>query len=295
MNVLVVGVTGLLGAEISRRLKAGGHAVSGLVRPGSPKEATVRALGVEVRRGDLRDPASLVAACRGVEAIVSTATAVTSGGSGNSLAAVDGQGYASLLEAARTTGVRRFVYISASPKYVESSPLVLHKRATERLVKASGIDYLILQPSFFMDIWFSPALGWDLKAGKAQIFGAGDAPISFIALGDVAAYAVAVLEAPGVKNRVIPLGGPEALSPRRALAVIEQVVGKTFKVTTLPGFVPRMASMVLKPFNPKLSSLMGLGAETLTGDAIDPVEARAIAAVRFTSLAEWAGKTTRAG
>jgi uncharacterized protein YbjT (DUF2867 family) len=295
MNVLVVGVTGLLGAEISRRLKAGGHAVSGLVRPGSSREATVRELGVEVRSGDLKNPASLEAACQGVEAIVSTATAVTSGGSGNSLAAVDGQRYASLLEAAKAAGVRRFVYVSASPKYGESSPLVLHKRATERLVKASGLDYVILQPSFFMDIWFSPALGWDLKAGKAQIFGAGDAPISYIALGDVAAYAVAVLEASGAKKLVIPLGGPEAISPREALAVVEKVVGRKFKVTTLPGFVPRLASVMLKPFNPKLSSLMGLGAETLTGDAIDPAGARAIAAVRFTSVAEWAERTTRAG
>jgi uncharacterized protein YbjT (DUF2867 family) len=295
MNVLVVGVTGLLGAEISRRLRAGGHAVSGLVRPGSSKEAAVRASGVEVRLGDLRNPASLEVACQGVEAIVSTATAVVSGGSGNSLAAVDGLGYANLLEAARASGVRRFVYVSASPKYDPSSPLVLHKRATERLVKASGLDYVILQPSFFMDIWFSPALGWDLVAGKAQIFGAGDAPISFIALHDVAAYAVAVLEAPGARNQQIPLGGPEALTPRQALAVIEQVTGKKFKVTTLPAFVPKLASVVLKPFNPKLSSLMGLGAETLTGDAIDPARARAHASVRFTSLAEWTGKATRAG
>jgi NADH dehydrogenase len=235
---------------------------------------------------------SLKAACRGVEAIVSTATAVTSGGDGNTLDAVDGDGYASLLQAARGAGVRRFVHVSASPKYGESSPLVLHKRATERLVRASGLDYVILQPSFFMDIWFSPALGWDLKAGKAQIFGAGDAPISFIAVGDVAAYAVAMLEALGVKNQVIPLGGPEALTPRRALQVIEQATGKKFKVTTLPGFVPTLASRVLKPFNPKLASLMGLGAETLTGDAIDPAAARAFGAAPATTLAEWVRRET---
>jgi uncharacterized protein YbjT (DUF2867 family) len=292
MNVLVVGATGLLGTEIARRLKTLGHAVSGLVRPGSPREQALRALGVEVRSGDLREVASLEAACRGVEAIVSTATAVTSGGRGNSLAAVDGGGYANLLEAAKAAGVRRLVYISASPKYGESSPLIVHKRATERLVMASGLDYVILQPSFFMDIWFSPALGWDLKVGTAQIFGAGDAPISFIALGDVAAYAVAALEVTGVQNRVIPLGGPEAITPRRALEVLERAVGKKFKVTTLPGFVPTLASTVLKPFNPKLASLMGLGAETLTGDVIDPATARTFAAVPVTSLAEWAHRRT---
>jgi hypothetical protein len=109
------------------------------------------------------------------------------------------------------------------------------------------------------------ALGWDLEAGKAQVFGAGDAPISVVALGDVAAYAV---------------------------EVIEQAVGKKFKVTTVPGFVPTLASMVLRPFNPKLASLMGLGAETLTGDVIDPATARTFAALPLTSLAEWAQRRT---
>jgi uncharacterized protein YbjT (DUF2867 family) len=291
MKILVVGATGLLGAEISRRLRAQGHQVAGLVRPSSPRERTVRGSDIEVRNGDLRDAASLAAACRGMDAVVSTATVVTSGGSGNSLAAVDSEGQARLIEAAREAGVRRFLFVSASPKYGESSPLIFHKRATERRLKASGLDYLIVQPSFFMDIWFSPALGWDLKAGKAQIFGAGSAPISFIALDDVAAYSVAVLLAAGVKNQEIPLGGPEPLSPRRAVEIIEQALGRTFKVTTVPGFVPRVASMVLKPFNPKLASLMGLGAETLTGDAVDLGKARSFADVRFTPLAEWARRS----
>jgi uncharacterized protein YbjT (DUF2867 family) len=291
MKILVVGATGLLGAEISRRLKAAGHDVAGLVRPGSPKERLVRGSGVEVRTGDLRDAASLAAACRGMDAVVSTATAVTSGGTGNSLAAVDSDGQARLIEAAKGAGVRRFLFVSTSPKYGESSPLILHKRATERRLKASGLDYLIVQPSFFMDIWFSPALGWDLKAGKAQVFGAGTAPISFIALDDVAAYSVAVLLAARVKNQEIPLGGPEPLSPRRAVEVIEQALGRKFKVTSVPGFVPRVASTVLKPFNPKLASLMGLGAETLTGDAVDLGKARSLADVRFTPLAEWARRS----
>ena len=66
-----------------------------------------------------------------------------------------------------------------------------------------------------MDVWFSPALGWDLAAGKAQVFGAGSAPISFIALEDVASAAVASVEASTAPFREIPLGGPEAISPRR--------------------------------------------------------------------------------
>ena len=288
MKVLIVGATGELGQAIGRRLTVAGHSVSGLVRPGSPKEAALRAMGVEVRSGDLRDAASVEAACQGMDAIVSTATAVTSGGTGNSLVAVDGAGQARLIEAARRQCARRFVFVSASPKYSERCPLIFQKRATERLLGSSGLDHVILQPSFFMDVWFSPALGWDLAAGKAQVFGAGSAPISFIALDDVAAAAVASVEASTIPFREIPLGGPEAISPRRAVEIIETAVGRKFKVTTLPGFVPRFASVALRAFNPKLASLMALGAETLTGDAIDLTRARSLAGLRLTPLAEWA-------
>jgi uncharacterized protein YbjT (DUF2867 family) len=291
MNILVVGATGLLGGAIARRLRAGGHAVAGLVRSGSPKAAALRAEGVEIRTGDLRDSASLEAACKGVDGVASTATAVVSGGSGNSLAAVDGAGQAALVEAARRAGVRRFLFVSASPKLSASCPLIACKRATERALLSSGLDHLVVQPSSFMDIWLSPALGWDLEAGKARIFGAGTAPVSYIAVEDVAAYCAAVLVDPRVRNQVIPLGGPEALSPREAVAVMERVLGRTFKVTTLPGFVPSLAAAVLKPFNPKVASLMALAADGLTGDAIDPAPARALASLRFTPLAEWVGRS----
>jgi uncharacterized protein YbjT (DUF2867 family) len=288
MHVLVVGATGALGTEICRRLRAAGHAVSGLVREGAVKEPALRALGVEIRRGDLRDGDSLEAACRGAGAVVSTATAVIAGGAGNSLAAVDGAGHARLVAAAKRQGVGRFLYVSASPKLSPACPLIREKRATEQALAASGLDWVVLQPSCFMDVWLSPALGWDLAAGKARIFGAGNAPVSWVAVADVASYAAAVLGRPAARNQAIPLGGPEALSPRQAVEVVEQVVGKQFQVTAIPGLVPRVASVLLRPLNPKLASLMALGAETLTGDPIDNRRALALAEVRLTPLAEWA-------
>jgi uncharacterized protein YbjT (DUF2867 family) len=286
MNVLVVGATGQVGAEIVRLLLAKGHRVRALARPTSPKREALERLGADVRRGDLRDRPSLDAACDGCEAVISTATAITAGGAGNTLAAVDQAGYENLVAAAKAKGVRRFIFTSTSPKY-GASPLLQSKRATERVLRESGLEYTILQPSLFMEIWFGPAVGWNLEAGKAQLFGRGDAPISWISLRDVAAYAVAVLDEPKAKNQEIPLGGPEAISARDALATIERTLGKRFKVTRLPAFMPTVASAVLKPFNPKLASLMALGTETLSGDAIDLQKARAIAEVPLTSLAQW--------
>src|SRR6476620_12174308 len=111
--VLVVGGSGDLGSRIVRRLRDGGAEVRCLVRPGTD-EATLRGWGADVVRGDLTDPASLRAACEGVETVVATATAIArvlAGARHPDLHEVDEVGMASLVAAAGA-GVARFVYLS---------------------------------------------------------------------------------------------------------------------------------------------------------------------------------------
>jgi len=111
--ILVVGATGLLGSEICRRLRERGRDVRALVRAGSAREAALRALGVHIATGDLRDRGSLVAACRDVDAVISTATAMGSKDRALSLNEVDRKGQLRLVDVARQSGVRTFVYVSA--------------------------------------------------------------------------------------------------------------------------------------------------------------------------------------
>ena len=65
---LVVGSTGLLGGMIARQLLAKGAPLRVLVRGGSTDLA-----GAEAVRGDLKDRASLDAACRGVTTVITSA------------------------------------------------------------------------------------------------------------------------------------------------------------------------------------------------------------------------------
>ncbi len=76
MSTLVAGATGMLGSRVCTELAAAGKPVAGLVR-GSDDEAKLGALkaaGVELVDGDLKDAASLERACQGREAVVSTAS-----------------------------------------------------------------------------------------------------------------------------------------------------------------------------------------------------------------------------
>ena len=113
MNLIVIG-TGALGLETCRLLAARGDPIRALVRATSNPDKTVelKGLGAELATGDLKDPASLMAACKGVGTVISTATSVHSHETGDSIDTVDRQGQLALVEAAEAAGAKHFVLIS---------------------------------------------------------------------------------------------------------------------------------------------------------------------------------------
>src|SRR5437879_2458099 len=80
----------------------------------------------------------------------------------------------------------------------------------------------------FMEVWLSPALGFDFTKGAAQIFGTAKQPISWISLSDVAEFAVTCVGHAAARNALIGLGGPEALSPEDVVRTFEEVTGRHF-------------------------------------------------------------------
>jgi uncharacterized protein YbjT (DUF2867 family) len=232
---LVVGATGLLGSEICRALAAEGKPVRALVRTTSDqsKVAQLESLGVEIAVGDLKDPSSLDAACRGASAVISTASATISRQEGDSIQTVDLEGQLSLINAANAAGISQFVLISFPQSDLEF-PLQTAKRAVEEHLKSSGLTYTILQPAIFMEVWLSPALGFDAANAKAQIYGSGENKSSWISYKDVAKFSIASLDNPAARNAVIELGGPEALSPLEVVRIFERALGQKFDIQHVP-------------------------------------------------------------
>src|SRR5689334_15901881 len=118
---LIVGATGLLGGEIVSLLRARGSRVRALVRPTADpaRLAWLRDRGADLVTGDLKDRASLDAACRGVDAVLTTASSTLSRQPGDSIATVDRRGQLDLIEAAEAAGVRHCVYVSFPPVALE--------------------------------------------------------------------------------------------------------------------------------------------------------------------------------
>ncbi len=231
---LIVGATGLLGGQVCRLLANSRKPVRALVRRSADASRLddLRKAGIELAWGDLKDPASLRAACEGVTAVISTASSTFSRQPGDSIDAVDRQGQLDLVEAAKSAGVKHFVYVSFSP-IPEDFALQRAKRAVELAVISSGCTYTILRPTYFMEIWFGPKVGFELAGCHARIYGTGINRMSWISFANVADFAVRSLDNPAAQNAILSLGGPEALSPIEVVRIFEELGGKSFTLEYL--------------------------------------------------------------
>lgn len=234
--ILVVGSTGLVGGEIAHRLCARGHTVRALVRDGSDPVIVAhhRQVGIDTVTGDLKEPPSIAAACRGVHTVISTASATRTRQEGDTVESVDGQGQLDLIEAARAAGVEHFILVSVAGIYGAADPVTAAKRAAEERLRESGMRYTILRPAAFMEVWLSPALGFDYPNARATIYGTGEQRISFVSLMDVAEYAVLSVNRPAVRDLAIEIGGPAAVSPNEVVRIFEQATGRPFQVQYVP-------------------------------------------------------------
>lgn len=285
VKVLVVGATGRLGGAICERLVARGYEVRGMVRPTSNPASVerLRTLGVELVTGDLKDPMSLENACRGEEGVITTAIAFSPNRQpGDNLDTVDRGGFRSLIDTAKCEGVRRFVFTSFSGNVEESFDYKSAKRYIETYLSESGLEYVVLRPTFFMESYL------DFTESPIEIYGSGEAKISWISRDDVAEFAVQALEKSSARNRVLELGGPDALSPLEVVRIFEKQTGRKFDVRHIPeedlGFALRrhyaggdvipMAEL-LQEFPVKLTSVedyarrVGRACQPLPPDRID--------------------------
>lgn len=284
--ILVVGATGLVGSEICQRLARRGEKVRALVRSSSLSEkvALLRHSGAEIKLGDLKDPYSLAAACNGVEAIISTASATLSHQEGDSIESVDREGQLHLVEAARAANIHRFIFVSFRPQAGLHFPLADAKTQVEHAIQ--DLNFTILQASWFMEVWLSPALGFDYINHAARIYGSGEKPISWVSFPDVAEMCAIALRHPAAARQVLPFGGPEALSPLEVVARFERISGTSFTREHVPEAALRnQFEAAADPLQKSFAALM-LG--YAQGDAMDMKPVQQTFGINLTSIDDYA-------
>ncbi len=292
--ILVAGGTGFLGSAIVRELARQGLGPITVLSRSAPKVAQrFPGLGVEARAADVTDPGSLPAALLGVETLINCVQFPTSPieipRKGWTFEKVDYQGTVNLTGAAKAAGVRRLVYLSG----VGAAPGAARhwfrfKWQAEEAVRASGIEYVILRPTWVYgpeDVSLNRFLGFARFLPFVPVFGNGKQLMQPVFVDDVARAVAASLATPAAAGQTLEIGGPDVMTMDDVIRAALEVAGKRrfilHQPVALGKLMGRLASMLPSP--------------PLSADAIDFITASAVAdnsallatlALRLTPLRE---------
>ncbi len=180
---------------------------------------------------EVTNPESLSACCEGVDAVIST-VGITRQKDGLTYMDVDYQANMNLLQQAKQSGVKKFIYVSAlNGDTLKHLKIFQAKEAFVEQLKSSGLDYCVIRPNgFFSDM--SEIYHMAKKGGRVYLFG-GDGtlrgnPIHGEDLAEVCIDAIAGTE------KEINVGGPQTLTQNEIAITAFQALGKTPKVTHIP-------------------------------------------------------------
>jgi uncharacterized protein YbjT (DUF2867 family) len=228
VTTLVTGGTGFVGPYVVHALRARGTPVRALVR--KPARATrLAAWGVELTTGDVTDPDSLRTACEDVDTVVHLVAIIR--GKPADFERVMAEGTRKVVAAAQKAGARRIVLASAlglDERSKDAVPYFAAKWEMERAVRESGLEHVILRPSFVFgrDGGVLPTFVRLARyAPVTPIVGPGGQRLQPIWVEDLAEYyALAATEQTGT-NQTFELGGPDAVSWNEFWQRLKRVLG----------------------------------------------------------------------
>jgi len=234
-TILVTTPTGKVGQELIPLLRERGVSL----RLGAHSVEKTRAAfpGLEVVPLDHTRPETHAAAVAGVDAVYLASP-------GDFPSAPE----KALVDAARKAGVKKIVKLAAFGVEHSDNPL----RQVEEHVRASGIPFTFLHPSWFMQN-FTTSLAGGLKSGTLAE-PAADRKIAFIDARDIAAVAAEALTRPGHDGKTYTLTGSEQLSRAEVAAIVGKELGRT--ITYLPVTDEQFRAAVKGFLTPSYTDLM---------------------------------------
>jgi len=221
MTIAVTGATGQLGRLVIEKLKA--RVPAGEIVALARDPAKAADLGVAVRVADYARPETLAPALAGVDTLL----LISSDAIGQRV----GQ-HGAVIEAAKAAGVKRIAYTSIL--HADTTPIVLadEHKATEALIKASGLTWALLRNGWYTENYTGSLAG--AVAAGALIGASGEGRISGAAREDYAEAAAVVISTPDTENRIYELAGDIAFTRADLAAEVSRQTGKTIPYNDLP-------------------------------------------------------------
>lgn len=225
MSLVVTGASGHLGRLTVQALLARGVAANRIIATArTPESLTDLAdRGVVVRHADYNEPQSLKEAFADADRVL----LVSSNAVGQRI-----EQHRNVVDAAREAGVDLIAYTSAPRADTTEMLLAAEHAATERLIRESGLDYVFLRNSWYLEN-YTEQLATTLEH-KAILGSAGSGRVSGASRADYAAAAAAVLAGDAPRNHTYELGGDTAFTLAEYAETLSGLVGETIAYVDQP-------------------------------------------------------------
>jgi uncharacterized protein YbjT (DUF2867 family) len=250
--ILVTGASGFVGRHVVRELAAHGAHVRAMVRT-ARGASVLDGVDCELLRGDVTDPASLRIAARGMRTIVHLVAIVE--GSPATFERVMAAGTGNLVEAARESGVRRIVLMSALGTGPGATvPYFRAKWAAEQAVSACGVEHAVLRPSF---VFGTDGGALPRFARIARLFpltpviGPGTQRVQPIWIDDLVRAVRLAVDAEST-NGPVELGGPEAVTWSELWRRLKAALGTRRPAIHVPFWLARGPAALFEQIPPAL-------------------------------------------
>lgn len=225
MTIAVTGATGHLGRLVIDALLDNGVPAAQIVAVvrDVAKAHNLAERGVDVRHGDYDEPESLGTALQGVDRLL----LVSSSEVGRRVAQ-----HQAVVDAAQAGDVSLIAYTSIPE--ADATPLLLaaEHRATEQLILESGLPYVFLRNSWYVEN-YTGQLPMYLEHGVI-VGSAGDGRVSGATRADYAAAAAAVIVGEGHEKAIYELGGDSSFSMSDLAATISSASGREISYQDMP-------------------------------------------------------------
>jgi len=264
MRVFVAGATGAVGFEFVRRAQASGCRLSTLSR--SPENA--RKLVGLADQIDVQDACEGIPRLQGIDVVVSSLGAPVTMDSPEKrpYREVDFLGNQRLLDAVKSAGVPRFIYVSAhiEPAYRHTAYIQAHEDFVD-VLRRSGMSHSVIRPTgIFTALNDLVKLA---RKGVTAVIGDGRARTNPVHPADVAAQIMQNLDS-GPDE--IAVGGPEIFTRREIAELAFRVLAKPPRVLCVPAGVFRAGAWIAGLANPRLGELLEFATAVSTTDCVAP-------------------------
>ncbi len=262
MQVLVIGGTGTLGRQISKRAKDAGHQVRCMVR--TPRKAAfLQEWGCELTQGDLLEEEGLNYSLEGIEVVIDASTSRPD--DPNSVYRTDWEGKLNLFRACEKAGVKRVIFLSllSAEKY-RNVPLMDIKYCTERLLTDSDLDFTILQGAAFMQGVIGQFAIPILDSQTVWVSGS-PTEIAYMNTQDMARFVVAAIENKETIRKTFPVVGPKAWNAEQIIELCEKSCEKKANIIRVSPFLIKTAQNMVSFFEPTVHVAERLSFAEVTG------------------------------